>query len=48
MPYDITDAYIEIKELQQLYGILVQKLRDKKILEEEVKGGKEKEEKPIE
>ena len=44
MPYDITDAYLEIKELQQALGILVQKLREKKIIEEVKESGKEEKE----
>lgn len=40
MPYDTTDAYLEIQELKQAYGILIQKLKEKGILEEEKKDDK--------
>ncbi len=42
MPYDLVDAYLEIKELQENMILIVQKLKEKKIIEEEP-DGKEKE-----
>lgn len=33
MPYDITDAFIEIRELQRTIQVLIKKLEDKEILD---------------
>lgn len=33
MPYDITDAFVEIKELQQAVNQLINDLQDKKVLD---------------